>query len=100
MKHSILLLSLLVSGLLLTGCGRTENSATSNIIKVDAGASEEAQLRQLNIAAGSYMEMTGKFPPDFQALVDKKFLAQIPTPPAGKKFVLNAPAREVQLVPQ
>ena len=98
----------LLLGTLLTGCSKKKTSietpAAPGLNAQDNSAGGDAalvaQLRQLNIAAASYQEMTGRFPESFQDLVDKKFLTQIPTAPVTRKFVLNQQTRQVQAVNQ
>jgi hypothetical protein len=44
--------------------------------------------------------MEGHFPKDLNELVEKKYIAQIPSAPNGMKIVYDASKGDVQVVPQ
>jgi len=93
---------LVFAALFADGCSKKEAASTPPPTgrAPDSDVALQAQLRQLNIAIGSFSEMTGRYPTNFQELVDKKFLSQVPTPPLGKTFILNQQLKQVQLVDQ
>ena len=56
--------------------------------------------QKLTEALHLYLESKGKLPPDFNALVTAKFLKQVPTPPAGKRYAVDRRNLQVVLLNQ
>lgn len=96
-------LRLLVVGLLgfglLTGCKRKQKSeppALPTPLPSTATTPEEA-VAEVDRALELWTFKRGQPPKDLNELVTAGFLQRLPTPPAGKRFVLDAAKMRVHL---
>jgi hypothetical protein len=111
----------LVVGLLVAGCsekkgnkmssGTNENYSSGNPITAPAdylGAVNKAQksavrtidLAQVKHAIQLYQAQEDHYPASLQELVNKRYIAEVPTPPPGSRLVYNAQNGDIQFVRQ
>jgi hypothetical protein len=50
---------------------------------------QEKSLKELTAALQTYMQVSSDYPKDLNALVKMKLLKKMPTPPPGKRFVID-----------
>ncbi len=117
----ISLLLLVVTGLLLSGCGgnsdkpaQSTNAAASSeggvlsapadyvggVVKAQQTAVKTIDTASLNKAIQMFNVQEGRNPRDLNELVEKKYYPQIPTPPFGTKIEYDATSGEVKVVKQ
>lgn len=63
------------------------------------GNSPDAHLRALNAALGFWLAAGRPFPKDVYELVAAKLIPRVPSPPPGKRFVLDPASNQVLLAP-
>jgi hypothetical protein len=73
-------------------------SKSATHYRLNAAAPLEAQMQMLTDALNVYEDWNGgKSPTGLQQLVEQKVIDRLPTPPPGKKFVINAQRHVVEL---
>jgi hypothetical protein len=55
---------------------------------------------KVTAAMHAFYEANNRWPKDFSELVTAKLLKQVPTPPAGQKFLFDSKSRQVLVVPE
>jgi hypothetical protein len=113
---------LLVAGLVLTGCGKDENSSGPSttvapvnntpppaqagngyvgaLVKAQQLAVKTVDLTSLNQAIQLFNEQEGHLPADLNELAAKHYVGQLPAAPAGMKLVYDAAQGKVTVAPQ
>lgn len=66
-------------------------------VKRDFGTDGNPNMDNLTLAMRDWSYFTDRFPNDLNELVSTRYLPSIPTPPEGKKYVINAKAASVDL---
>lgn len=79
----------------LAGCRKRSPAASEPA----AGAASDITADP-NQALGSFLMAKGRMPTNVQELVTEKFLRAVPTPPPGKKHVIDPKSGRVVLVAQ
>ena len=98
MKYLILLA--LVLGTALPGCKKRSPSVTSVNATPARPPNPEKDLAELSLAVRAYYLSQGKQPGTLDDLVQARCIYQLPTPPAGKKYAIDAKKLEAVLVDQ
>jgi hypothetical protein len=115
-------MAFLVAGLVLTGCGKDENSSgpSTTVAPVNntpppaqagngyVGALARAQqlavktvdLTSLNEEIQLFNTQEGRLPKDLNELVTKQYIGKLPAAPAGMKLVYDAAQGKVTVAPQ
>jgi len=88
---TILAAALVLSGVLVTGCGKKSHTA-----------SDTASLEELNRALSAVSMAGGRLPGSIQELTNFPTLKgrQLPAPPPGKKLVIDPTTRQAIFVDQ
>ena len=95
-----LLLCALVLVLPLTACKRKPSSTSTAPEAPAAPPNPEVDLKTLNEAVRAHIMGLLKEPAALEDLVKTGFIKRLPTPPPGKKYVLDAKKASVLLVDQ
>ncbi|MBI3875867.1 MAG: hypothetical protein HY300_07915 [Verrucomicrobia bacterium] len=66
----------------------------------DVSPMAHSQAAVLTLGLQNYMARTGRAPKDLNELLAAKDIQNIPPPPPGTKYVINAKQRQVVLVKQ
>jgi hypothetical protein len=97
---------------LLCGCGEKSGSSGGSspasapadyvgaLNKAQQNAAKTADTTSINKAIQVFTVDQGRNPKDLNELVEKKYLPQLPTPPAGMKLDYDANAGTVRIVKQ
>jgi hypothetical protein len=94
----LLVLTLLAFGLA-TGCNRKkQNAAPPPAPKASTAVTPEEKLAELHAALELWTFQRNQPPKDLNELVTTGYLKQLPTPPAGKKFLFDPAKMRVSLV--
>ena len=115
-------MALLVAGLVLTGCGKDENSSGPSttvapvnntpsppqagngyvgaLVKAQQLAVKTVDLTSLNEEIQLFNTQEGRLPKDLNELVAKQYIGQIPAAPAGMKLVYDATQGKVTAEPK
>jgi hypothetical protein len=94
----LLVLTLLAFGLA-TGCTRKkQNAAPPPAPKASTAVTPEEKLAELHAALELWTFQRNQPPKDLNELVTTGYLKQLPTPPAGKKFLFDPAKMRVSLV--
>lgn len=121
MKTSIVY-SLMVGGLLLTGCHKEETAPApgtattaskendsivtapvdylARVGKAEQSMEKKIDTASLNNAVELFNAQEGRYPKDLNELVEKKYLGKLPAPPVGMKFQYDAKEGKVTVVKQ
>jgi len=98
LTHGLLILTLLAFGLA-TGCTRKkQNAAPPPAPKASTAVTPEEKLAELHAALELWTFQRNQPPKDLNELVTTGYLKQLPTPPAGKKFLFDPAKMRVSLV--
>ncbi len=95
-----LLLCALLFALPLTACKRKASSSSTAPEAPAAPPNPEVDLKTLNEAVRAHVMGQLKEPDSLDDLVKTGFMKRLPTPPPGKKYVLDAKKSSVKLVDQ
>lgn len=95
---SRLLLCILLCALPLAACKRKPSSANTAPEAPAAPPNPEVDLKALNDAVRAHIMGQLKEPATLDDLVKTGFMKRLPTPPPGKKYVLDAKKASVLLV--
>ena len=93
-----LLLCALLVALPLAACKRKPAAGATAPEAPAAPSNPEADLKALNAAVVAYAMGQLKEPATLDDLVKTRFIKRLPTPPPGKKYVLDAKKSSVLLV--
>ena len=108
----------MAAGLLLAGCGESDNSSTGATNNTAGGSSplsapadylgalgkaqqsavKTVDTTALNQAIDLFGVEHGRYPKDLNELVEKKFIPQLPDAPRGMKLQYDATAGKVKVV--
>jgi hypothetical protein len=93
--------AILLCAILLTGCGKKtgpppQRSDPAAIAAPESESDQAQTLERLTQAVRKYAAETRSAPKSLNELVAAGYLAEVPTPPAGKQYVIDAQLR-VQL---
>lgn len=55
-------------------------------------------VESLNTILGNYIVATDKVPKSFEEMVKLKLLPRVPTPPPGKKYIIDQVSHKVKVV--
>lgn len=95
-----LLLCALLCALPLAACKRKPSTTARAPEAPAAPPNPEVDLKALNEAVRAHIMGLLKEPPTLEELVKTGFIKRLPTPPPGKKYVLDAKKASVLLVDQ
>jgi hypothetical protein len=90
----------------LPGCGKAPVHQDTAPELVDAaqymrGIAPGTMIQtKVTAAMHAFHEANNRWPKDFSELVTAKLLKQVPTPPAGQKFLFDSKSRQVLVVPE
>lgn len=90
----------------LPGCGKAPVRQDTAPELVDAaqyvpGVAPGTMIQtKVTAAMHAFREANNRWPKDFSELVTAKLLKQVPTPPAGQKFLFDSKSRQVLVVPE
>ncbi len=114
-------LTFLVAGLVVTGCGKHDNSSTTTttvtsvnnsqpppaangygatLVNAQQAAVKTVDLTSLNEEVQLFNVQEGRFPKDLNELVTKEYIGKLPAAPIGMKLVYDATQGKVTAVRQ
>lgn len=73
---------------------------SGTVATVAPGSPEHGSVVMLTFAAQEFYGKNQRMPNDLQELADAKLIPKVPSAPAGMKFVMDAPKKQVRLVKQ
>lgn len=94
------ILLLLVFGLITTGCNRVSENSKQPVTVFPAQPDPEKDLANLNEAVRGYGMTKFRKPDKLEDLVKAGMIDRLPSPPAGKKYVLDDKKNSALLVDQ
>ncbi len=77
-----------------------EGTAPSQTPPPDTGFINDPNIEMLTIAISDYFSAKGTVPADINELVRAKFIDRAPTPPPGRKYVVDPVKRTVKVASQ